>query len=87
MKRIKMYLVAAALLGAGSAFIPSTTPPGDIYVKVGSEFKLKSSQSGSCQVQNPAVCNYALKAIHGPMPYQLSDFDYNPDEQKIWVAN
>jgi hypothetical protein len=83
MKRIKLFMLSAAIVAAGSAFIPAETPPGDVYILDGSTFKLKSSQQGTCR-ESPSVCNYTLKTIHGPEPYVLSDFDYNPNEQKVW---
>ncbi|MEO6134161.1 MAG: hypothetical protein ABIP35_03345 [Ginsengibacter sp.] len=85
MKRIKLFLLTVAIAGAGSAFIPAGNPPGDVYILDGSTFKLKSTQEGSCRSQNPSVCNYTLKEIHGSEPYVLSDFNYDPNEQKIWT--
>lgn len=85
MKRIQLFLLSAAIAGAGSAFIPAEKPPGDIYVKVNGTFMLKSSQRGTCETLNPSVCNYILRADHGPQPYTQTDFDFNPDEKKVWT--
>ena len=87
MKKIKVFLLSAAIAGAGSAFIPAEKPPGDEYVKVGNEFRLKSSQQGNCVDEIPDVCNYILKEMHGPEPYVLSDFDFNPNETKAWIPS
>jgi hypothetical protein len=76
-------MLSAAIVAAGSAFIPAEQPPGDIYVKVGSTFMLKSSQQGSCQFLNPSVCEYILRA-DASLPYTEEDFDFNPNEQKVW---
>lgn len=84
MKRIKLFLLSAAIVAAGSAFIPAETPPGDVYIFDGSAFELKSTQQGTCRDEMESICNYTLKPTHGPEPYVLSDFDYNPNEQKVW---
>lgn len=78
-------MLSAAIVAAGSAFVPAENPPGDIYVKVNGTFKLKSSQQGTCETLNPSVCNYILREDHGPEPYTEEDFDFNPDEQKVWT--
>ncbi len=82
MKKIKLFLLSAAIAGAGSAFIPAEKPPGDIYVKVGTQFLLKSSQTGECILMNNSACNYELKAGHSPN--QDSDFIFTTTENRVW---
>jgi len=82
MKKIKLFLLSAAIAGAGSAFIPAEKPTGAIYVKVGSSFLLKSSQTGECQPMNNSACNYELKAGHSPN--QESDFIFTTTENRVW---
>jgi hypothetical protein len=82
MKRIQLFLLSAAIAGAGSAFIPAEKPPGAIYVKVGPSYLLKSSQTGECVPLNNSACNYELKAGHSPN--QESDFIFTTTENRVW---
>jgi hypothetical protein len=83
MKRIKLFMLSAAIVAAGSAFIPAETPPGDVYVKVGNDFLLKSTQQGRCK-SGTTVCEYILREDHGAEPYTINDFDFDPNEQQVW---
>jgi len=82
MKRLQLFLLSAAIAGAGSAFIPAEKPPGAIYVKVGSSYLLKSSQTGECVPLTNSACNYELKAGHSPN--QESDFIFTTTENRVW---
>jgi len=82
MKRIQLFLLSAAIAAAGSAFIPAKKLTGAIYVKVGSSYLLKSSQTGECVPMNNSACNYELKAGHSPN--QESDFIFTTTENRVW---
>lgn len=82
MKKVKLFLIAAAMLGIGSSFAFRAKDSGDIYVKVNGAFQLKSSQSGLCIYQNLSACNYVLKVGHSPN--SDSDFDYNINDNEMW---
>ena len=80
MKRIKLFMLSAAIVAAGSAFVPAEQPPGDTYVKVGSSFLLKSTQTGRCLPMDQSACNYVLKDGHSPNVESDFIFDINDDE-------
>jgi len=82
MKKIKLFLATAAILAAGSAFIPSPGATGDIYVKDGTQFLLKSTQAGACVDMTNSACNYELRPEHSPI--QESDFIYSTSENSVW---
>lgn len=81
MKRLKLSLVSAVIMAAASAFIPLKRT-GAIYVKVGSSFLLKSSQTGLCVTMTSSACNYELKSGHSPN--SESDFIFSTSENKVW---
>lgn len=83
MKRIKMFLLSAAIVAAGSAFI---TPPtvADEYVKDKGAWKLKTMANGICQNNDFTHCTFVLKP-GSTQPYKDSDFTPN-DQDRIWVS-
>jgi len=81
MKKIKLVLLSAAIVAAGSAFI--TKPTADEYVKDNGAWKLKSMASGNCLPNTSTHCTFLLNPGAIP-PYQDSDF--TPDDQnRIWI--
>ena len=86
MKKIKLFLIGAAILGAASAFMPAAD--GDPYVLVDGQFIPKDENMGSCE-DGTSICTYILlpenQRVHKKPPFSTVDFSYNPNEQKEWV--
>lgn len=81
MKKIKLFLLSAAIVAAGSAFI--SRPMVDEYVKDNNVWKLKSMASGSCQTQESSHCTFVLKP-NATVPYDDSELTPN-DQNRIWI--
>ena len=80
MKKVKLFLLSAAIVAAGSAFI--SKPPAPEYVKTSLGWELKSMASGICTHNQDTHCTFTLNPGAIP-PYQDSDF--TPDDQnRIW---
>jgi hypothetical protein len=88
MKKIKLFLIGAAILGSASAFIPAAD--GDPYVLVDGNFIPKDPNMGSC-VNGGTICTYTLLPAEEreniDPPYSAADFSSNPLEHKTWVPN
>ena len=84
MKKIKLFLLSAAIIAAGSAFItkPATT---DEYVKDGQDWVLKTTVdgiTGNCIELDNMHCSFVLNP-NATQPYQDSDFT-PVDENQAW---
>lgn len=82
MKKIKLFLLAALIVGAATAFNQPLNGPD--YVLVDGQYILKSTAVGSIGdcIRASNVCTYTLKAGHQPMG--PDDFTTNPNEQKVF---
>lgn len=83
MKKIKLFLFAAAITGICSSFALTQKDPGDTYVKIGDLFYLKSGQMGECSTQATSACNYVLREGHSPAAD--SDFIFDTNDNSVWV--
>lgn len=85
MKKIKLYLLSAAIVAAGSAFISKPSHFTDEYVKDSGNWVLKSSVdgiTGSCITASQMHCTYTLNP-GATKPYKDSDF--TPiDQNQAW---
>lgn len=82
MKKVKMLFVIAAFLGIFSSFAFRAKTTGDIYVKEGSEFVLKSSANGLCVPEVSSACEYELREGHEPETE--ADFIYDVQDNVMW---
>ncbi|MBA2250388.1 MAG: hypothetical protein H0W12_09370 [Chitinophagaceae bacterium] len=83
MKKVKLFLIAAVLMGGATAFNHPYT--GNEYVKVDGAYVLKTTAQatiGTCQ-SSSTFCTYTLIAGHSPV--SDSDFTTNPNEHAMFV--
>ena len=83
MKKIKLFLLAAVIISAATAFNHPLTGPD--YVIVDGVYVLKTTAQasiGDCQFST-SVCTYTLKTGHSPLT--ADDFTTNPNEQAMFV--
>jgi hypothetical protein len=76
MKRIKLFMLSAAIVAAGSAFVSKPAPTSTEYVKDNGVWKVKSTVdgvTGSCIPLNNMHCTFVLRS-GATQPYQDSDF-------------
>lgn len=86
MKKIKLFLVAAAFIGIGSAFTATRVSPGE-YVLIGGTFQLVDNQppGGHCDIQTASICKYEKIGNAGPDPYTNPANFSALDADKVWV--
>lgn len=83
MKKVRLFLIAAIIMGAATAFNQPST--ADEYVQTESGFVLKSvaqATIGDCQSASN-VCTYTLKPGH--QPNTADDFTTNPAENAVFM--
>lgn len=80
MKKVILFLGAAAIIGVGSAFGTISKAGAGEYVKIGGVYQLKGD--GNCLENEPGTCDYTIIDPQGSM---TDDGNFTPYQQGLWV--